>query len=271
MGLPSFANVPSTTGNTANVTKPGIIPSGHQRLFFFPNTNLLLDHGDYDPILIDMMNGVRSLRPRFEIVEDDTRWNAIVDHIVMDVLNQTLCNGTVGVDYIEDKLEKDMGILAIFDNRMLQRSVDSAVIAFASFYIEPRITRTKGTQRVLELNVFCSRSGYKQFGTILMNDIVDLAVASNCSFITLSSVPEAVGFYQKYGFEEVPNSYASEPGLVRMKYDVKNKAQLEQQQYANIQPFGGKKRRHHRKTRRTAGTNRKRHHNRRSLRRLRRA
>jgi N-acetylglutamate synthase-like GNAT family acetyltransferase len=80
-------------------------------------------------------------------------------------------------------------------------------------------------------------------GTKFIEALVDIAKASGCKYIELESVPSAVEFYEKMGFERIPKR--AEFGLISMHYKIMTDEEFKEtskykKTYLESGSFGGK-------------------------------
>lgn len=213
--------------------RSAIQPSGHHRLLFLPRLTVLENRGDYDPVVIDLMAAVATMRPRLQTVTDVFMQENYTEY-VLDTLHQPLCKG-LERDYVKRCLNDDLGILISIQDRSLHRKTSRylRILGFATFAIETRGLGADQT-REMEVNVICSRPDYKQIGANLMNAVLDLAAAAHCESVTLDAVPSAEGFYLKQGFYQIPGSNSR---YARMRYDLAFRDAAEQASYLHPLPW----------------------------------
>ena len=136
---------------------------------------------------------------------------------------QPVCQGSIGSGYVTDALEESSHVITL--------NVNSLVIGMAI------LREQLGVTKYMEIDIICARE-HSRVGRLILNACENLARSMKIGAVSLSSVPNAIGFYRKMGYLPIPKSrICDEPhGIdneILMIYDsAKKLIELQNDKYA---------------------------------------
>jgi len=104
---------------------------------------------------------------------------------------QPVCQGSISVQYATDALEEASHVITL--------NVNSLVIGMAV------LREQEGTVKYIEVDIICARE-HSRVGRLILNACENLARSMKIGAVSLSSVPNAIGFYRKMGYLPIPQS-----------------------------------------------------------------
>ena len=104
---------------------------------------------------------------------------------------QPVCQGAIDSQYVIDTLEGSSHVITL--------NVNKLVIGMAI------LREQNGATKYMEADIICARE-HSRVGRLIVNACENLARSMNIGAISLSSVPNAIGFYRKLGYIPIPKS-----------------------------------------------------------------
>jgi hypothetical protein len=114
--------------------------------------------------------------------------------------------------YVIDSVYRADFIVAILDEQ------NDEIVAYATILIK----NISAGNKYLYIDLICSNPTYKRSGTMLIQYIHSLATENGMNTVSLNSVPQSIGFYEKQGY--TTNNIDTIPGLISMTWKKPQKA-----------------------------------------------
>jgi hypothetical protein len=229
--------------NQFRYARKKIQPSGHNKLFFLPNPNITTNQYNTFTEAKKVKEVVEKI-PNIKIIEPENL-KSETKKLVTIIGRRGLCRN-IPIEYVYHSLAVNHGIIYYKRKKIGDINNDKLeeILGFATITLDKK---NRENYLFLEIPLICANLNYKNYGTLLIKAIIEIAKNCGCKYIMLETVPESKKFYEKLGFYSFVPNFNIENKVMDsyMRYDILSDEEFKQTEqykkaYENIVEFGGK-------------------------------